>query len=75
MNMQTKPDLAMLLLQAEESEFGISVVTNNPKLLRNQLYAERKRVGLNNLSFIQPPVDSETRLWIVKKEAKTDGES
>lgn len=75
MNMTVKTDLAMLLLRADESDFGIAVITNNPKLLRNQLYAERKRVGLLNLSFIQPPVGSESRLWIVKKEAKENGES
>lgn len=72
MNMLPKPDLSYLLIQADEAEIGISVVTNNPTLLRNQLYAERKRLGLTNLTFIQPPVDSDTRLWIIKKDAKAD---
>lgn len=72
--MQPKPDLIHLLFRALECEVGVSVVTNNPQLLRNQLYAERKRQGLTNLTFIQPPVDSESRLWIIKKEEKTYGE-
>lgn len=67
------PDLVSLLYTANESEIGISVITNNPVLLRNRLYAERKRQGLTNLTFIQPPVDSESRLWIVKKDAKANG--
>lgn len=70
MNMIPKPDLSFLLLRADEAEVGIAVVTNNPQLLRNQLYAERKKLGLTNLTFIQPPVDSDTRLWIIKKDAK-----
>ena len=73
MNMMPKPDLAFLLLRADSAEIGISVMTNNPQLLRNQLYAERKRLGLTNLTFIQPPVDSDTRLWIIKKDAKANG--
>ena len=67
------PDLIFLLFRANEAEFGISVVTNNPQLLRNQLYAERKRQGLTNLTFIQPPTESDSRLWIVKKDMKTNG--
>lgn len=70
MNMLPQPDLAFLLLRADEAEIGLAVVTNNPQLLRNKLYAERKRLGLTNLTFIQPPVDSDTRLWIIKKDAK-----
>ena len=70
MNMMPQPDLAFLLLRASESEVGLSVITNNVQLLRNKLYAERKRLGLLNLSFIQPPVDGGSRLWIVKKEAR-----
>lgn len=70
MNMMPQPDLAFLLLKADEAEVGISVITNNPQLLRNKLYAERKRLGLTNLTFIQPPVGSDTRLWIIRKTAK-----
>jgi hypothetical protein len=66
----SQPDLAFLLLQASEAEVGISVVTSDPVRLRAKLYAERKRLGLSNLSFVQPPVDSESRIWIIKKTAK-----
>ncbi len=69
----SNPDLTFLLFKANEAEIGLSVITNNPQLLRNQLYAERKRQGLTNLTFIQPPVDSDTRLWIVKKDKKAYG--
>lgn len=75
MNMIPKPDLAHLLYRANESAVGISVVTNNPQILRNKLYAERKACGLTNLTFIQPPVDAESRLWIIKKDAKADVQS
>jgi hypothetical protein len=71
MNALPKPDLAFLLLRADEAEVGISVITNNPQLLRNQLYAKRKELGLTNLTFIQPPTDSESRLWIIKKDVKS----
>lgn len=70
MNAMPKPNLSHLLISADEAEIGVSVVTNNPQLLKNQLYAERKRLGLTNLTFIQPPVDSDSRLWIIKKDAK-----
>lgn len=68
-----KPDLVFLLYKANEAEVGLSIITNNPQLLRNQLYAERKRQGLTNLTFIQPPVDSDSRIWIVKKDMKANG--
>lgn len=73
MNMMPSPDLTHLLFLANEAEIGIAVITNNPQLLRNKLYAERKRCGLTNLTFIQPPTDSESRLWIIHKEAKANG--
>jgi hypothetical protein len=73
MNMMPQPDLTHLLFLANEAEIGISVITSNPQLLRNKLYAERKRCGLTNLTFVQPPTDSESRLWIIKKEAKANG--
>lgn len=67
------PDLASLLLLAREAEVGISIITNNPALLKNKLYAERKRHGFTDLSIIQPPSQTESRLWIVKKEARPNG--
>lgn len=70
MNAMPKPDLDYLLFRAEEAEIGVAIITNNPQLLRNQLYAARKRLGLTNLTFLQPPTDSDTRLWIIKKDQK-----
>jgi hypothetical protein len=70
MNAMTQPDLAFLLLRAREAEVGVCVVTSNVQLLKNKLYAERKRLGFTDLTFVQPPVDSDSRLWIIKKEAK-----
>lgn len=67
----TSPDLAHLLLRASESEIGLKVFTNNPQLLRNKLYAERRKVPeFSNLTFIQPPEGADTRLWIIKKERR-----
>jgi hypothetical protein len=73
MNALPAPDLSYLLYRASESPIGLAVRTNNPQLLRNKLYALRKQLGLTNLTFIQPPVGSDTCLWIIKKDAKTDG--
>ena len=64
------PCLASLLLRASEAEIGICVATSNPVLLRSKLYAEQKRLGIPPFALIQPPVGSESRLWIIKKEAK-----
>ena len=64
-----EPDLAFLLQRASESPFGIAVRTNNPQLLRNKLYAERKKHGLfQHLTFKQPPKNPEGELWIVNRE-------
>ena len=73
MNMMPQPDLAFLLSRASEAEIGVCVVTNNPQLLKNKLYAERKRLGLTDLTFAQPPVNGDSRLWIIKKGASKDG--
>lgn len=66
----SQPDLAFLLLRASEAEVGISIITSDPTRLRAKLYAERKSLGLLNLSFIQPPVGSESRIWVIKKDVK-----
>lgn len=73
MNAFAQPDLAHMLLRASEAEFGICVRTSNPQLLKNRLYAERKRLGMTELSFVQPPTDGDSRLWIIKKEARANG--
>lgn len=64
-------DLAHLLLRAHESVFGIAVATNKVKLLRNQLYAERRKwPEFSGLSIIPCPTNPDASLWLVKKEAK-----
>lgn len=65
-------DLAYLLLQASEAEYGIKLTTNNPQVLRQRLYAERRKHGdtFAHLTFIQPPVNPTTSLWIIRKDAK-----
>lgn len=73
MNAMPSPDLSYLLYRANECAVGVSVRTNNPQLLRNKLYALRKQLGLTNLTFTQPPVGSDTCIWIIKKDAKSDG--
>ena len=60
-------DLAHLLLRAHES----AVATNKVKLLRNQLYAERRKwPEFSGLSIIPCPTNPDASLWLVKKEAK-----
>lgn len=63
-----KEKLLMLLLTAAESEFGISVRTNSPQLLRNKLYAlMREDIGLPKMAIASPPVNSDSILWIIRK--------
>lgn len=66
------PDLAFLLLRAIESPFGIKLSTNNPQVLRQRLYAERRKHGdtFTSLSFLQPPTNPSTSLWIIRKDAR-----
>lgn len=62
-----EPDYYGLLATADESPSGIAVSTNNPKLVRNKLYAIRRETGLYlNISFVIPP-EPDT-LWLVKKD-------
>lgn len=75
MNQMSTPDLTHLLFRANEAEIGIAVITSDPVRLRAKLYAERKRHGLTNLTFVQPPVGSESRLWIIKKTAKKEAKN
>jgi hypothetical protein len=73
MQTTSDPDLSYLLYSASEAAIGLAVRTNNPQLLKNKLYALRKKLGLTNLTFIQPPVGSEAYIWIIKKDTKTNG--
>ena len=65
-------DLAFILLQASEAPYGIKLTTNNPQLLRQKLYAERRKHGdaFTHLTFIQPPINPTTSLWIIRKDVK-----
>ena len=68
-------DLAFFLLRAHESAFGISILTSNVQLLRNKMYAEkRKWPEFAHIAVLPCPTDPEHKLWLVKKEPK-DGAS
>lgn len=57
-----------LLFAALQSEFGIEVTTSDPELLRQKLYAvRRKRPDEFPVSFVIPPGESANKLWIVRK--------
>lgn len=57
-----------LLYRALNSEFGIVVNTSNPELLRQKLYAERKKdPELSRISFTISRTHPESQLWLVKK--------
>lgn len=62
-------ELQGLLHRAHESERGIRIRTSSPQLLRNKLYAlMREYPALAGLGIITPPVNSDTHIWLVKKE-------
>lgn len=64
-------DLNSLLLRASECEVGLIVRTNDPRLLRNKLYAvKREFPSFASISIVQPPINPESTLWLVNKEAK-----
>ena len=57
---------AYLLHQALEAEIGVKVSTDNPKLLRQRLYAVRKANFIfTDLAFVIPATPNE--VWIMKK--------
>jgi hypothetical protein len=65
-----KPELQSLMFQALTSPFGIEVRTSSPEQLRQKLYAARKLdATFAGLSFIIPPTNPESILWIIKREA------
>ncbi len=63
-----------LLFAALASDYGIAVPTSNPVLLRNRLYAERKKdiPTFGNLSITLSPTAPDTELWIVKRKETAD---
>jgi hypothetical protein len=56
--------LELILLEADEYQYGAAVATDNPKALRQRLYPLMKRLGVEFLLRI-PAVEGE--LWLMKK--------
>lgn len=56
--------LEVLLLEADATEHGVAVATDDPKGLRARLYPCMKNLGLTFLLRI-PAVENE--LWLIKK--------
>lgn len=64
--MATRQELEALLFQALASDNGIEVATTNPQLLRNKLYAVRKKdLNFSCLAFVVPA--QKNTLLIIKK--------
>ena len=56
------------LYQALNSKFGIIIQTDNPELLRQKLYAERKKdPDLARISITISRTDPQTQIMLVKK--------
>ena len=62
-------ELESLLFSALSSPLGTEVQTSDPSLLRQKLYAVRRKdmESFESLSFVIPPVNSVSTLWIVRK--------
>ena len=62
-------ELESLLFSALSSPLGTEVRPADPGLLRQRLYARRRKdmESLESLSFVIPPVNSASTLWIVRK--------
>lgn len=57
-----------LLFSALSSPLGIEVSTSDPNALRQKLYAVRKKdSAFLPLSFVIPPSNPSSTLWIVRK--------
>lgn len=64
-----------LLYKSLEHPFGISVTTDDPKRLREKLYAARreaKNPDFENLSFIFGRANPATTVWIVRNSKVSD---
>ena len=60
-----------ILYQALNSENGVVVFTNNPTLLRQQLYRERKKdPSLSCLSIQSSRTNPESEILIVKNQSR-----
>lgn len=56
--------LDLLVLEADQAEFGAAVATDDPKGLRARLYPAMKRTE-TNFTLRIPAVENE--LWLIKK--------
>lgn len=65
----TQPPLIELLYEAQHSQLGVRVETNDPELLRQKLYAIRRQHPgeFDNLSLSEDRLSPKTHLLIVRK--------
>jgi len=71
-----QPSLIDLWIGALAAEVGISVKTNDRRLLQSQLYRERQANGtkeMENVAICIPDLEGE--LWMVKKTALEKGDA
>ena len=67
-------EVAALLYEALATDLGLAVSTNNPELLRQRLYTERRKdAALEVLSIHISPLNPGGELWIVNKKGGSDG--
>ncbi len=60
------PALISLLYMALEEEIGLIISVEDPLLLRQKLYAERRKDPIFEcLSFAMSPTAPDTELWII----------
>ena len=65
----TKEDVRALLYEAAGSAVGIRVETNQPELLRQRFYTERRSdPALEAISIHISPTNPSGELWLVNKE-------
>jgi hypothetical protein len=66
-------EVAALLYEALGEPAGLAVETNNPELLRQRLYTERRKdAALENLSIHISPSNPSGEVWIVNKKGDAD---
>jgi hypothetical protein len=68
-----KPELINLLTQAKLAPAGIKVSTNNPKKLRDKLYATKRNMPeFENISMAIPATSPHDTLFIISKPEPSD---
>lgn len=64
----TKEEVRALLYEAAGTSVGLRVETNQPELLRQRLYTERRSdPDLENISIHLSPTNPSGELWLVNK--------